>query len=178
MSKDSNPHNHILPLKLYINVGLALFALTVITVAVAQVHLGPFNMVVAMVIAGTKAMLVALFFMHLKYDNKLFLSIFVSGILFLVLFIVFTMFDTERRGDIEAFKADRINAAAAMYDAEGRLALDTTQALDTTDTGTALPDSATGSGAATGAGGEAATGDAAAATDSTSAAQGDSGSTQ
>ena len=144
MSNKSQSHHHILPLKLYINVGLALLVLTIVTVAVSRVHLGPLNMVVAMLIAGSKAMLVALFFMHLKYDNKLFLTVFISGILFLVLFIVFTMFDTERRGDIEAFRADRIKDAAAMYDAEGRLPADTSQALDTTDTGTTIPDSANG----------------------------------
>lgn len=116
MSKDAKSHHHILPLKLYINVGLALLVLTVITVAVSRVHLGPFNMVVAMVIAGTKAMLVALFFMHLKYDNKLYLVVFLSAILFLVLFIVFTMFDTERRGDIDEQRAGRIQQNAAMYD--------------------------------------------------------------
>jgi cytochrome c oxidase subunit 4 len=116
MSNDAKTHHHILPLKLYINVGLALLALTVLTVVVSRVHLGPFNMVVAMVIAGTKAMLVALFFMHLKYDNKLYLTVFVAAIVFLVLFIVFTMFDTERRGDVNAEESGRIQQNAAMYD--------------------------------------------------------------
>lgn len=116
MSNDAKTHHHILPLKLYINVGLALLAMTVLTVAVSRIHLGPFNMVVAMVIAGSKAMLVALFFMHLKYDNKLYLTIFVSAIVFLVLFIVFTMFDTERRGDVNAEVRSRIQQNAAMYD--------------------------------------------------------------
>lgn len=143
MSKESQSHHHILPLKTYINVGLALLVLTVITVAVSRVHLGPFNMVVAMLIAGSKAMLVALYFMHLKYDNKLFLSIFVAGILFLVLFIVFTMFDTERRGDIEAFRADPIKPAAAMYDRGAApadtLTIDTAMTADSTATDTTAP---------------------------------------
>jgi cytochrome c oxidase subunit 4 len=143
MSKDSQSHHHILPLKTYINVGLALLVLTAVTVAVSRVHLGPFNMVVAMLIAGSKAMLVALYFMHLKYDNKLFLSIFIAGILFLVLFIVFTMFDTERRGDIEAFKADPIQSAAAMYDTSAApadtLTIDTAMTADTAATDTTAP---------------------------------------
>jgi len=139
MSKESHSHHHILPLKVYINVGLALLVLTVVTVAAAQIDLGPMNVVLAMLIAGSKAMLVALYFMHLKYDNKLFLAIFVGGILFLVLFIVFTMFDTERRGDIEAFKADPIQPAAAMYDSAAAAA----GPADTLTIDTALaPDSA------------------------------------
>lgn len=62
---------HILPFKVYVSVLLALLVLTVITVAAAQVDFGAFNMVIAMLIASIKALIVALFFMHLKYENPL-----------------------------------------------------------------------------------------------------------
>ena len=62
---------HILPFKVYISVLLALLVLTVITVVAAQIDFGNFNMVIAMLIASVKALIVALFFMHLKYENPL-----------------------------------------------------------------------------------------------------------
>jgi cytochrome c oxidase subunit 4 len=48
-----------------------LLVLTVITVAIAQFDFGNLNLVVAMVVASVKAALVALFFMHLKYENPI-----------------------------------------------------------------------------------------------------------
>ncbi len=73
---------------------------TAITVIVAQYQFGEYNLLIAMIIAAIKATLVALFFMHLKYDNKIYAAVFVGSLLFLAVFIIFTMFDTLRRGDI------------------------------------------------------------------------------
>jgi cytochrome c oxidase subunit IV len=93
-------HPHILPMWIYLGVFAALLVLTVITVAVAQVNLGPLNLVVAMIVATIKAALVALFFMHLLYDNKFYGMLLITALLFLAVFITITMFDTLRRGDI------------------------------------------------------------------------------
>jgi cytochrome c oxidase subunit 4 len=61
---------HILPMKTYITVLGILLVLTVLTVGVAQAHFpSPWNIIVAMLVASVKAMLVALFFMHLKYEH-------------------------------------------------------------------------------------------------------------
>lgn len=38
--------------------------------------------------------------MHLKYDNRIYMLVFSGSLLFLGVFIIFTMFDTLRRGDI------------------------------------------------------------------------------
>lgn len=116
MSDKFSHHPHILPLKLYLGIGAALIFLTVVTVAVAQVHLGPFNLVVALSIAIFKATLVGLFFMHLKYDNKLFGLIFLTSLAFLGIFIIITLFDTLRRGDIYPEVANPIKSKAAIYD--------------------------------------------------------------
>lgn len=90
-----------MPLSTYFGVAGALLVLTGITVYVAlDINFGAGNLVIAILIAATKATLVALFFMHLRYDNKLYMTIFVGGVLFLSLFIIFTMFDTMNRGDI------------------------------------------------------------------------------
>ncbi len=113
---ESATHNeHILPFQLYLKIGITLIVLTGITVWVAQYHLGPFNMVVAMAIAVTKGTLVALYFMHLKYANKLFATIFVGALLILTIFIVFTMFDTLNRGDIDQIKARPFRNEAVIY---------------------------------------------------------------
>jgi cytochrome c oxidase subunit 4 len=93
-------HHHILPLRVYFGVALALLVLTIITVIVAQFHFGEYNLLIAMIIAAFKASLVALFFMHLKYDNRIYMAVFVGSLIFLAVFITLTMFDTLRRDDI------------------------------------------------------------------------------
>ena len=67
---DEGP-GHVLDRKVYNRVFVTLLVLTVITVAVSRVDFGTMNIVVAMVIASIKATTVALFFMHLKYEDKL-----------------------------------------------------------------------------------------------------------
>ncbi|MHB2153334.1 cytochrome C oxidase subunit IV family protein [Calditrichota bacterium GD2] len=113
-----NQKDHILPLKVYLLSGAALLLLTVVTVAISFVHLGPFNLAVAMLIASFKASIVALIFMHLAYDNKLFLSIFLVSIAFVTVFIVLTMFDTLRRGDLYQESAKPIQEQSIIYQKE------------------------------------------------------------
>ena len=66
-----DPHDlgHIVPFKVYLGILGALIVLTVVTVLVAEVDFGALNLVVAMGIASVKALLVALFFMHLKFES-------------------------------------------------------------------------------------------------------------
>lgn len=106
---------HVLPLRIYLGIGMVLLILTGVTVAVAQVDLGPFNLVVAMTIAAIKASLVALYFMHLRYDSKVYAILFVVTLLLLASFIIFTMFDTLSRGEIYDIKAGPINDQAIIY---------------------------------------------------------------
>jgi len=112
----STASHHVLPLRLYLTVGFALFVLTVVTVGVSFIHFGGFNLVVAMLIASIKGSLVALYFMHLKYDNKFYLSIFLISLLFLAVFIILTMFDTLNRGQIYMEKDRPIKEEAVIYD--------------------------------------------------------------
>lgn len=116
MMTESKHAHHILPLQTYLGVGSALLILTAVTVWVAQYDLGSINLLVAMTIAAIKSSLVALFFMHLKYDNKLYAVIFLTALLFLAAFIVFTMFDTMDRGIIDSEKAGPINQKAVIYE--------------------------------------------------------------
>jgi cytochrome c oxidase subunit 4 len=70
---DSHGHSHelghIVPFKIYLSVFVTLLVLTVITVWISRHDFGAWNIVIAMLVASVKAMLVALFFMHLKYEK-------------------------------------------------------------------------------------------------------------
>ncbi len=102
--KDHVPH--IRPLSTYFKTWGALMVLTVITVGASYLNFGPGNLVLAMLIATAKAATVALVFMHLYYDHKFHGVIFVSSLVFLGIFIAFTMFDTETRGRAEAMEGE------------------------------------------------------------------------
>ena len=111
-----NDHKiHITPIKTYITIAVLLILLTAVTVTVSFVDLGPYNISIALAIASVKALLVAFFFMHLFYDNKLYLIIFAMALLFLTIFLTLTMFDTSTRGAIERDKAQPINKEAKIY---------------------------------------------------------------
>ncbi|EYF06504.1 cytochrome C oxidase subunit IV family protein [Chondromyces apiculatus] len=98
---------HVLPLKIYISTWIALMVFTVITVAVSYVDFGDFNLWIAMLIATCKASLVALLFMHLRWDERFNSIILVSSLIFLGIFIGFTMSDTDNRGRAEPIEHDR-----------------------------------------------------------------------
>jgi cytochrome c oxidase subunit IV len=90
--------NHVVSIKLYVAIFLALMMLTAITVAVAFVDLGALNTVVALGVAVTKAALVILFFMHVKYSSRLTWLWVASGFVFLAIMLAFTMADIVSRG--------------------------------------------------------------------------------
>jgi cytochrome c oxidase subunit 4 len=108
-------NRHIVPLRTYLAVGGALLILTAVTVGVSFLPLGGWNAIVALGLASLKATLVALFFMHLLYDKKIFMVVFVVSIMMLGIFIGLTMFDTLRRGDVNSISAQPIEKNAAMY---------------------------------------------------------------
>ncbi len=93
--------HHIIPFSVYRNVLIALLILTVLTVAVAKpvsgFDAGVFNFLIAMGIASVKAGLVLAYFMQLKYDNKLYLAVIVSTVLFLGLLFSVAMIDWATR---------------------------------------------------------------------------------
>lgn len=89
--------SHIVPFKTYLNVIVALMILTVVTVLVSLVDFGIFNLIISMGIATAKASLVLMYFMHLKYDDKSYLVIFLTGVFFLVIIFIFCLFDILTR---------------------------------------------------------------------------------
>ncbi len=80
--------------RIYVAVWGGLIVLTGATVGVSYIDLGILNVVVALLIASAKASLVALFFMHLKSENRLVWTFALVPIFFLVLIIGGTLSDT------------------------------------------------------------------------------------
>ncbi|MBI2186800.1 MAG: cytochrome C oxidase subunit IV family protein [Acidobacteria bacterium] len=89
---------HISPKRVYYTIFGSLMVLTAITVAVAFINLGSLNFPIALGIAITKATLVILFFMHLKYSSRLTKLICGSAFFFLLVLFGLTLSDYLSRG--------------------------------------------------------------------------------
>jgi len=87
----------IVPKKIYYRVALALLALFILTIAVAFVHLGPFNVYIAVTIAVIKATLVVLYFMHVRYHTRLTWIFASAGFLWLIILFALTLADYATR---------------------------------------------------------------------------------
>jgi cytochrome c oxidase subunit 4 len=85
---------HAVPFPVLVAVFAALLLLTFLTVAATWVNLGELNLWVALGIATFKAALVALYFMHLRYDHPFNGLVFVAALTFLALFLGMTMLDS------------------------------------------------------------------------------------
>ncbi len=89
---------HIVPSKLYWTIWIVLICLTGLTAWIATVDLGPFNTVVALLIASIKATIVVLFFMHVKYTSeKLTKMVIVTAMFWLLILLALSMADYGTR---------------------------------------------------------------------------------
>ena len=97
---------HTMPIWMLVAVLGALMFLTVLTVSVTNYDLGSQgNLVVGMVIATIKAGLVITFFMHLLWDKKFHLILFLTAVLFVVLFLSMSITDRgEYQGNIDLYQ--------------------------------------------------------------------------
>ena len=85
---------HIVPVKIYITIFLALLVGTALTVLAAFYDFpGRLNTVVALTIATVKATLVVLYFMHVRYSAKLIWVVVTSALFWLVILFAFTFSD-------------------------------------------------------------------------------------
>jgi cytochrome c oxidase subunit 4 len=91
---------HIVSKKVYFVIFGALMALTALTVVAANFDLGSekINTAVALIIAVTKAMLVVLYFMHVRYSSRLTWVVVAGGFLWLFIMVGLTMSDYLSRG--------------------------------------------------------------------------------
>ncbi len=85
--------HHVHPVKMYVSVFLALIAMTATTVIVAEIDLGALNVVMALSIAIVKALLVVLFFMHVKDSSRLIQLFVVAGFFWMAIMFGLTFND-------------------------------------------------------------------------------------
>jgi cytochrome c oxidase subunit IV len=91
------PPEQVSSIRTYAIVFVLLLVLATLTTAVSYIDLGVFNIVIAMLIAATKMLLVALFFMHLKYAVGLTRIVSIAGLFWLALLVAFSMADVFTR---------------------------------------------------------------------------------
>jgi cytochrome c oxidase subunit IV len=95
---DKTEHEHHGPsLGVYFTIFGALMVLTGVTVGVAFADLGPLGAPIAVAIAGVKATMVILYFMHVKYETRLIGLYALSGFVFVGILVIITVTEMEHR---------------------------------------------------------------------------------
>lgn len=89
------------PARTFLITLLCLLALTFVTVGAARIDFGSGNTVIALGIATLKATLVALIFMHLRWDKPVNSILAMAGFLFLGIMLLFCLLDFDTRRDPE-----------------------------------------------------------------------------
>jgi cytochrome c oxidase subunit 4 len=84
---------HIVPTRVYYTIFAALMVGTYLTVQAAFIDLGALNTVVALAIACTKAVLVVLYFMHVRYSTRLTWAVVVASVFWLGILLALTFGD-------------------------------------------------------------------------------------
>jgi cytochrome c oxidase subunit IV len=98
MAEHVESSEHIVSAKLYTVIWVILMVCTALTAWIATIDLGPFNTVVALLIATFKASLVVLIFMHVKYTSeKMTKAILVSALFWLLLLLFLSLMDYSSR---------------------------------------------------------------------------------
>ena len=89
---------HAIPARIYFVIFAVLMVLTALTVRIAFIDLGALNNVIMLGIAVSKASLVILYFMHVRYSGRLTWLVVLSGFLFVAILVGITMSDYLSRG--------------------------------------------------------------------------------
>lgn len=85
--------HHLIARRVYYRIFFTLLALTGLTVGVAFINLGSLNAIVALAIAGGKAVLVLLFFMHVRDSNRLIWLCIAAGLFWFLLLLTLLLSD-------------------------------------------------------------------------------------
>jgi len=93
MSHHSQEEIHGIGYGILVLVWLGLVVLTGVTVVASGVHVPALAVVIALLIAAAKSSLVVSYFMHLKYESRIFHVILLMGIVTIAIFIGLTFFD-------------------------------------------------------------------------------------
>jgi cytochrome c oxidase subunit 4 len=98
-SSNQDPHaEHHVPMTTYTIIIILLMVGLIITVIAAFIPLGELNMIVAMAIASVKALLVMLYFMHVKFASRLTKVFVAASFLWLAILFALTWPDYLSRG--------------------------------------------------------------------------------
>jgi len=89
----TNEKSHIIPYRTFLYVLALLITLTLTSVAITQIYLGTFTVMLALLIAAVKSSFVLRIFMHLKTENKMFSIAVVAVVLLLCVVILITFLD-------------------------------------------------------------------------------------
>lgn len=109
---------HPMPIWQLLAVFFALIVLTILTVFQSTLDLGNMELALSLFIATVKASLVVLFFMHMIHDKPLNAIIFLSSLIFVALFLGFTLMDAHAyRDDIELKAVDSPRATVVTESA-------------------------------------------------------------
>ncbi len=87
----------ITSVKTFTSIWVALLIFTGVTVGVAYLNLGVFSVVVALIIATIKSLLVALFFMEVRYSPAITKIVIVAGIFWLMIMLLLSLTDFASR---------------------------------------------------------------------------------
>ena len=90
---EEKQETHVVATKTFVLIWLALLILTALTIGAAGLQMGKWSMLANLLIASTKAVLVLWFFMHLKYESRLFKLLLLVPIVTITIIIGFTFFD-------------------------------------------------------------------------------------
>ena len=90
-------HHHVVAKSTYYQVAVWLAVLLVLTVVAARIDLGHWNVPIALAIAGIKALLIVLFFMHVRYGSPLLKLFAAGGFFWLLIMFVFLASDVLTR---------------------------------------------------------------------------------
>jgi cytochrome c oxidase subunit 4 len=93
MSEPVQHEHHIVGPKTYLLILLVLMVLTATTTGVAFIDLGIWNPIVAIGIACFKAVMVILFFMHIRYSSKVMMLTVGAGFFTFLVLITMTLSD-------------------------------------------------------------------------------------
>ena len=99
------------PTKIYWRNCAVLMLLLALTWCIGYINLGMFNVIIALAIAITKALLVALFFMHIKGSSRLLHLAAAAGVIWLLILFSLTLTDYFTRNSLQPRSSHKVPRA-------------------------------------------------------------------
>ncbi len=99
----ADARHHVLPLSIYFGIFAALLVLTGVTTWIAHIDLHALNLPVALLVAAVKAVLVILYFMHVRYSSRVVRLAAAAGFFWLFVMLALTMMDFLTRPDVQGW---------------------------------------------------------------------------